>query len=116
MTAPTEAVELLARALFDARHSAYDGMSVYRTDATALLARLAPMLTADAIAAERAACTEELRLAVAAEREKALREAASACQRIAGNTKDFHADHRRAAGQCAAMVLALIDVKEGGEC
>ena len=48
----------------------------------------------------------------AAIREAALREAASECQRIAGNTKDFRADHRRAAGQCAAMILALIGEKK----
>jgi hypothetical protein len=33
--------------------------------------------------------------------------AAQACDRIAGNTADFGRDHRRAAGQCAAMVRAL---------
>lgn len=48
----------------------------------------------------------------AAIREAALKEAASECQRIAGNTKDFHAYHRRAAGQCAAMILALIGEKK----
>lgn len=40
-------------------------------------------------------------------RNAALDEAASACQRIAGNVADFPRDHRRAAGQCAAMILAL---------
>jgi ribosomal protein L18 len=33
--------------------------------------------------------------------------AAKACDKIAGNTADFDRDHRRAAGQCAAMVRAL---------
>ena len=37
--------------------------------------------------------------------------AAKECDRIAGNTADFSRDHRRAAGQCAAMIRA-IDVDE----
>lgn len=32
--------------------------------------------------------------------------AAKACDRIAGNVKDFARDHRRAAGQCAAAIRA----------
>ena len=41
-------------------------------------------------------------------RAEALEDAAKACDRIAGNTADFPRDHRRAAGQCAAMIRALI--------
>ena len=33
--------------------------------------------------------------------------AAKTCDRIAGNTRDFWRDHRRAAGQCAALIRAL---------
>ena len=50
--------------------------------------------------------------AYAAIREAALKEAASECQRIAGNTKDFHAYHRRAAGQCTSRILAMIGEKK----
>lgn len=69
-----------------------EGPYVLYSDYATLEARLA------AVTAERDAA-----------RKAALDEAASACQRIAGNTADFSSAHRRAAGQCAAMILALKD-------
>ena len=42
-----------------------------------------------------------------AERDAAVEQCAVACDKIAGNTADFSRDHRRAAGQCAAMIRAL---------
>jgi hypothetical protein len=81
MTDRDKAVELLARALAgdnetmwayrlahcaECRERAQD----YRNDATAILDQIAPLLTAQAVEADRMACTEELRLAVAAEREQ----------------------------------------------
>ena len=67
MTDRDKAVELLARGLFNApaTSSIY---ADYTNAATALLDQIAPLLTAQAVEAERAACTEELRLAVAAAR------------------------------------------------
>jgi len=49
--------------------------------------------------------------------EAGLHDAAKACDKIAGNTADFFREHRRAAGQCAAMIRALLppDNGQGGE-
>lgn len=48
--------------------------------------------------------------AVKAERERC----AKLCDRIAGNTADFTAEKRRAAGMCAASIRALA-AQEGGD-
>ena len=42
-----------------------------------------------------------------AKRDAVVEQCAVACDKIAGNTADFSRDHRRAAGQCAAMIRAL---------
>lgn len=39
---------------------------------------------------------------------EALEKAAKVCDEVAGNTKDFDRDHRRAAGQCGAAIRSLI--------
>lgn len=40
---------------------------------------------------------------------RGVEDAAKVCDAIAGNTKDFFRDHRRAAGQCGAAIRALGD-------
>lgn len=39
--------------------------------------------------------------------EKVREEAARICDRIAGNTADFNADYRRAAGHCAFLIRQI---------
>ena len=80
MTHPKESVEAVARALFSQAngndgqglwhwHNEHGFRTRFAAEATAILDRIAPILIAQAVEAERAACNEELRLAVAAERE-----------------------------------------------
>ena len=72
MTDQDKAVELLAQPLasnYEAAAWEFCNQDKYYASATALLDQLAPLLTAQAVEAERAACTKELRLAVAAGRE-----------------------------------------------
>ena len=87
MTHSKEAVEAVARALaeeyFDGRRdinnpyywASRDELhkAGWKLSALALLDRIAPMIVAQAVAAEREACNEELRLAVAAVREECAR-------------------------------------------
>ena len=68
MTDRDKAVELLARGLCAATGSWPDMWREWTPEATALLDQIAPTMTAQAVEAERIACTEELRLAVAAAR------------------------------------------------
>lgn len=56
-----------------------------------------------------AAKLAEAEAALATAREDTLREAASECQRLAGDPRMYNSDRRRAAGQCAAAILALIE-------
>jgi len=69
MTHPPEVVEAVARALVYDLDSLPDAAKKRAlSEATALLTQIAPLLAAQAVEAERIACTEELRLAVAAAR------------------------------------------------
>jgi hypothetical protein len=59
----------------------------------------------------------EAQLATAAAKGYAagIQAAAKACDKIAGNTRDFNHHHSRAAGQCGAMIRALLQPTSGPE-
>jgi hypothetical protein len=96
--------------------STHDGAWVRHVDAQARITQLeserdAWHQTASAFASlqvELDAVKAELTTARAEGYAAGLRDAAQACDRIAGNTADFGRDHRRAAGQCAAMIRARL--------
>ena len=94
MTHPPEVVEAVARyyCRLETGHEDLDTLSLLKRQILMMRAKktvelVAPMLTAQAVAAERERC-------------------AKACDRIAGNTADFDSYTRRAAGMCAAAIRA----------
>ena len=91
-----EQIELLARALVKETEAEWadrlahcascrEDAQYYRQQATALLDQIAPLLTAQVVAEERAACTGELRLAVAAARA----EERERCAKVAEHYRDM---------------------------
>ena len=80
---------ILASQIGDDVQNIYDHETLFKEVRVALQAQAAELAT------------------LRAERDAAIERCAVACDKIAGNTADFSRDHRRAAGQCAAMIRAL---------